>query len=123
LQITDAKDFKYLVQCAGILMAAFFEKVYDILNHVPYGRVVSYGQIAKMLGRPRAAREVGWALRACPDHLPWQRVVRADGSVAGGAHSDLRKALLESEGVKFLKDGRVDMEKCQWDAEGYDLAP
>ncbi|MDR2356341.1 MAG: MGMT family protein [Clostridiales Family XIII bacterium] len=91
----------------------FFERVYDTIARVPYGRVVSYGQIARVLGNPRAARSVGWACAACPDHLPWQRVVRADGSVAGGAFADMRRALLASEGVSFLPDGRVDMDACR----------
>ena len=65
-----------------------------------------------MLGRPRAAREVGRAMFRCPDHLPWQRVVMSDGSIAGGNHAEIRKGLLESEGVTFLPDGRVDMKLC-----------
>ena len=91
----------------------FYEQVYDIVKQVPYGKVISYGQIARVLGRPRAAREVGRAMRICPaDDIPWQRVVMADGTVAGGIHADIRKAMLESEGVIFLPDGRVDMELC-----------
>jgi methylated-DNA-protein-cysteine methyltransferase-like protein len=93
--------------------ATFFARVYDAIARVPYGRVVSYGQIARVLGNPRAARQVGWACAACPDHLPWQRVVTADGSVRGGVCADMRRALLESEGVPFLPDGRVDMEVCR----------
>jgi len=77
--------------------------------------VVSYGQIACMLGRPRAAREVGWAMSSCPEHLPWQRVVTADGSVSGGVCALLRRARLVEEGVAFLPDGRVDMDSHQWD--------
>jgi len=88
----------------------FFAQVYATVERIPCGRVVSYGQIARMLGRPRAAREVGWAMRCCPEHLPWQRVVMADGSITGGLYADLRRALLESEGVAFLPDGRVNME-------------
>jgi DNA-3-methyladenine glycosylase I len=95
----------------------FFENVYKIVAQVPRGKVVSYGQIALMLGDPRAARQVGWAMRHCPDGLPWQRVVRADGSVAGGAFSDIRAAMLGAEGVAFLPDGRVDLSLCQWTAE------
>jgi len=52
----------------------FFKQVYSIVAQIPYGKVVSYGQIARMLGRPRAAREVGWAMRCCPDFLPDGRV-------------------------------------------------
>lgn len=94
--------------------AGFFQAVYEIVAQVPRGRVVSYGQIARLLGSPRAARQVGWAMRQCPDELPWHRVVMSDGSIAGGGWSDLRRALLEDEGVPFLPDGRVDMAKCHW---------
>ena len=94
--------------------AGFFQAVYEIVARVPRGRVVSYGQIARLLGSPRAARQVGWAMRQCPDELPWHRVVMSDGSIAGGGWSDLRRALLEDEGVPFLPDGRVDMAKCHW---------
>ena len=93
----------------------FFKQVYAIVEQIPPGKVVSYGQIARMLGRPRAAREVGWAMRCCPESLPWQRVVMADGSITGGEYAELRRALLEDEGVTFLPDGRVDMGFCRWD--------
>lgn len=93
---------------------AFFSQVYEIVLQIPYGKVVSYGQIAWMLGVPRAARQVGWAMRCCPDGLPWQRVVKADGIIAGGLHPELRKALLEAEGVTFSADGRVDMKASGW---------
>ena len=95
-------------------MDRFFEQVYAILAQIPEGQVVSYGQIARLLGYPRAARQVGWAMRCCPEHLPWQRVVMADGSIAGGAFADMRRLLLEAENVTFLPDGRVDMEKNGW---------
>jgi len=95
-------------------MNTFFEQVYDIVMRIPYGNVISYGEIARVLGRPRAAREVGWAMRCCPEELPWQRVVMANGAVTGGVYAEIRRALLESEGVPFLPDGRVDMEKCRW---------
>ena len=89
----------------------FYQRVYEIVESIPYGMVISYGQIARMLGNPRAAREVGRAMRYCPEHLPWQRVVMSDGSVAGGEHAGERRKKLETEGVSFLPDGRVDMER------------
>ena len=98
-------------------MDTFFEQVYAIVRRIPEGRVGSYGQIARMIGRPRAARMVGWAMRSCPDDIPWQRVIKSDGSIAGGGFSELRRALLREEGVPFLPDGRVDMAACQWDGE------
>ena len=53
-------------------------------------------------------------MSACPEELPWHRVVKADGAIAGGEWSALRRARLLEEGVPFTKDGRVDMEKCAW---------
>jgi len=97
----------------------FFDQIYGIVEKIPYGKVVSYGQIARMLGSPRAARTVGWALSECPEHLPWQRVVKADGSIAAGGYEELRRTLLLEEGVAFLHDGRVDMEACAWDGGEY----
>ena len=95
-------------------MDRFFEQVYAILAQIPKGQVVSYGQIARLLGYPRAARQVGRAMRCCPEHLPWQRVVMADGSIAGGVFAEKRRAMLKDEGVTFLPDGRVDMNKNGW---------
>jgi len=95
----------------------FFQDVYDIVARIPKGKVVSYGQIARKLGKPRGAREVGWAMRICPEKLPWQRVVMANGSITGGEYSEIRRALLEDEGVTFLDDGRVDMDVCNFDIE------
>lgn len=96
-----------------ISLNTFFEQVYSIVSQIPRGKVASYGQISWMLGRPRSARQVGRAMRYCPQHLPWHRVVMSDGSISGGIHTNIRKALLEAEGVAFLSDNRVDM-KCRW---------
>jgi methylated-DNA-protein-cysteine methyltransferase-like protein len=95
-----------------LYMKKFFDQVYAVVEQIPYGKVISYGQIARILGRPLAAREVGWAMRHCPEHLPWQRVVMSDGSIAGGMYADIRKARLEAEGAVFLQDGRVNMQLC-----------
>ena len=96
-------------------MNPFYQQVYDIVAQVPPGKVVSYGQIARMLGRPRAAREVGRAMRLCPEGLPWQRVVMQDGAIAGGGFAQLRRAMLEAEGIAFHPDGRVDMAAFRWE--------
>ena len=95
-------------------MNPFYEKVYAMVEQIPHGKVMSYGQIARILGKPRSAREVGRAMRHCPDNLPWQRVVMRDGTIAGGMFADIRKAMLESEGATFLDDGRVDMGSCNF---------
>ncbi len=94
----------------------FNEMVYDIVARIPAGRVASYGQIAKMIGRPRCARFVGYASNNKASwHLPWHRVVFRDGSLCSGW--DEHYQLLRGEGVKFTADKKVDMEKCQWDPD------
>ncbi len=96
---------------------SFFLRVYKIVEQIPSGKVASYGQIAWMLGSPRAARQVGWAMRRCPEGLPWHRVVMADGGITGGEMSQwaaFRRSVLEGEEVGFLPDGRVDMARFQW---------
>ncbi|WP_332447022.1 MGMT family protein [Sphaerochaeta sp.] len=97
------------------IMDSFFDAVHAIVAKIPYGKVVSYGQIACMLGSPLRARTVGWAMHQCPDDLPWQRVVKSDGSLAGGDHAAIQKAILLSEGVQFIGEYRVSMQACQWD--------
>ncbi len=98
-------------------MSNFFQDVYKIVGQIPQGKVMSYGQIARILGMPRGARQVGWAMRVCPEETPWQRVVMVDGSIAGGQYADIRRAMLIEEGVIFRKDGKVDMKKCQYEGE------
>ena len=92
----------------------FFQQVYALVAQIPYGRVISYGGIAKLLGRANGARMVGWAMRRCPEQLPWHRVIKADGSIADGGEAGLRRALLAREGIPFLPDGRVDLGRCLW---------
>ena len=98
----------------------FFEQVYAVVARIPPGQVMAYGQIARVLGFPRSARQVGRAMRHCPDGLPWQRVVMADGDITGGVYAPLRRAMLEQEGVYSLPDGRVDMARCRWWGEPVD---
>jgi len=90
----------------------FAQAVYEIVASIPHGCVISYGDIARALGNPRGARQVGWAMANCPEGLPWWRVVMADGKIAGGEWAGQRRAMLEDEGVPFLPDGRVDRTQC-----------
>ena len=95
-----------------------YKRVYEVVARVPYGKVVTYGQIARHLGLPKGARLVGWAMRRCPGELPWHRVVNAQGGLSAGAHPGhrpLQRALLEDEGVSFGPDGRVDLATFGWD--------
>lgn len=92
--------------------------VYDVVRRIPRGRVATYGQIAILLGRPRGAREVGWALHACADpHVPCQRVVDRRGRLAphfGGVGPIAQRDLLESEGVRFRGEF-VDLSRSLWE--------
>lgn len=98
-------------------MSTFFKEIYHIVAQIPWGKVVSYGQIARALGAPRSARVVGWAMRGCPEGLPWHRVIKSDGSLSSGVIQDLCRDLLAGEGIKFLPDGRVDMQAYQWNIQ------
>lgn len=98
--------------------AKFFARVYALVRSIPRGRVTTYGTIALALGVPRGARTVGWALRACPDDVPWYRVVNAQGKISwrptGGYH--LQRAQLQREGVRFTREGRIDFDRFGWKA-------
>ena len=96
--------------------AGFYRRVYDLAARIPAGKCASYGQLALMLGSPRAARAVGYAMRACKDPaVPCHRVVRRDGSTVPAFGPGLQRALLEAEGVPFTADGRADLSQCRWD--------
>lgn len=99
----------------------FFDRVYSVVEQIPCGMVATYGQIAALIGAPRSARYVGYALHANPrpGETPCHRVVFADGSLARGfafGGPDAQRQLLEAEGVTFLDDGRVDLKACRWPA-------
>ena len=100
-------------------MKGFYEQVYDLVKRIPVGTVTTYGDIAKMLGRPRAARFVGYAMNASceTDDLPWHRVTFSDGRLWGGEWERVQRKLLKSEGVSFTKDGRIDVKKYRWRSE------
>ena len=94
----------------------FYERVYCLVRQIPQGKCVSYGQIALLLGSPRAARAVGYALRACREPgVPCHRVLRADGSASCAFGPGVQRSLLEAEGVAFTAEGRVDWTRSMWD--------
>ncbi|WP_282709834.1 MGMT family protein [Lancefieldella sp. Marseille-Q7238] len=103
-------------------MDSFFQRVFALVRQIPEGRVTTYGQVARMIGEPRKARYVGFAVHQSPGvagGVPCHRVVFKDGSLAPGfafGGPDAQRTLLENEGVTFLPDGRVDMKACCWEA-------
>ncbi|MFV8343376.1 MGMT family protein [Flavobacterium sp. XS2P39] len=98
----------------------FFERVYAIARQIPYGRVTSYGAIAKALGTARSARMVGWAMNASHnlEDVPAHRVVNRKGLLTGKLHFDgtnLMQQLLENEGVEVVDNQIVDFDKHFWE--------
>lgn len=96
----------------------FFQMVYDLVATIPRGKVMTYGQIARRLGGFYSGRTVGFAMRAAPAerNLPCHRVVNKKGEMAPGyafGGADRQRALLRKEGVKFTRDGAIDMFKSQ----------
>ncbi len=96
-----------------------FEQIYRLVRCIPAGKVATYGQIARMLGQPEAARTVGWAMSAVPDgsDVPWQRVINSRGTISlppGSPGAALQRALLEDEGVVFDAKGRVNLKVYGW---------
>ena len=97
----------------------FFERVYAIARQIPYGKVTSYGAIAKVLGAARSARMVGWAMNASHnlEEVPAHRVVNRKGLLTGKHHFDgtnLMQQLLESEGIEVIDNQIIDFEKHFW---------
>ena len=97
----------------------FFERVYEVARQIPYGKVTSYGAIAKVLGAARSARMVGWAMNASHDleDVPAHRVVNRNGLLTGKHHFDgtnLMQQLLESEGIVVIDNKIIDFEKHFW---------
>ena len=93
-----------------------FEKIYEVVKSIPKGKVATYGQVALLAGNPRWARVVGYALHVNPEPgaIPCHRVVNREGRVAPGfafGGEDVQRQLLESEGVIFDADGRIDLKK------------
>ena len=93
-----------------------FEKIYEVVKSIPEGKVATYGQVALLAGNPRWARVVGYALHVNPEPgiIPCHRVVNREGRVAPGfafGGEGVQRQLLESEGIVFEIDGRIDLEK------------
>ena len=97
----------------------FFESVYAVARQIPYGKITTYGAIAKVLGAARSARMVGWAMNASHnlEDVPAHRVVNRIGLLTGKHHFDgtnLMQQLLESEGIEVIENQIIDFEKHFW---------
>jgi len=99
------------------------EQVWDLVRQIPHGKVATYGKITSILPQPdgiserdyqtSASRWVGLAMAACPDDVPWQRVVNSQGKISQRPEADLQKKRLVEEGVLFVRD-KIDLHEFQW---------
>jgi methylated-DNA-protein-cysteine methyltransferase-like protein len=106
---------------------AYYKQVWNLARQVPQGKVATYGQIAQMLSPPAGVepeayqafspRWVGSAMAACPNDVPWQRVINAQGKISRRPGAERQRHLLEREGIVFVKD-RVDLKLYKWGGPG-----
>ncbi|HEY3476872.1 MAG TPA: MGMT family protein [Anaerolineales bacterium] len=102
---------------------AYYEHVWNLVRQIPHGKVATYGQIALMIPPPVGVdfdsykafspRWVGGAMAACPDDVPWQRVINSQGKISERPGAERQRELLEAEGVVFVKD-KIDLKKYGW---------
>ena len=98
---------------------SFNQRVWELVKNIPQGKVASYGQLAHMLGAPRKARHVGFALHQTPDNLvlPWHRVINSKGRISFSDHTEqylLQRAMLEAEKIRISEDGHIDFKVYGW---------
>lgn len=97
-----------------------YDRYYDVVRRIPWGRVTTYGTVAQLAERKGRARQVGYAMSALPgdSDVPWHRVVNARGEISarsgGSPGGRIQRALLEDEGVIFDAKGRIDLERFGW---------
>jgi methylated-DNA-protein-cysteine methyltransferase-like protein len=101
---------------------SFYTRVYALVRQVPYGHVVTYGQVAALLGSPQAARAVGYALRVIPPNagVPWHRVINHRGAISPRYPAQgpvVQRLLLEAEGIHFDAEDRIDLSVYRWQPE------
>jgi methylated-DNA-protein-cysteine methyltransferase related protein len=99
-------------------IALLMARVFALVRACPVGRVTTYGWLAKAVGYPRGARMAGWFMNESVPGVPAQRVINSKGELSGSwafGTPERMRSLLESEGVTFLADGRVDLKRYGWD--------
>lgn len=93
------------------------QRVYEIVRRIPRGRVMTYGQIAEILGEGYTPRTVGFVMHGSDEDTPWHRVINAQGACSTGRvvlPEDKQQRMLETEGVKFNERGRCDLARYLW---------
>ena len=98
---------------------ALFPHIHDVVRQVPRGKVTTYGDVAALVGQGCDARIVGYAMAVCPDDVPWQRVINAQGKISLKGDSAAKQRMrLEAEGIVFDDRGRIDLGRYRWGASG-----
>ncbi len=101
-----------------VVRPGFHTRVYEVVRSVPAGSVSTYGDVATLLGSPRVARHVGWALAALTDPtVPWHRIINAKGTIShrgDTGRASEQYVRLRAEGVTFNAAGRVDLRRHRW---------
>ena len=96
----------------------FSSQIISLIKRIPRGKVASYGQIAALAGNPRGARAVIWLLHSSSgkEKLPWHRVINSRGTISlqPGQGYEEQRALLESEGVVFGLQGKIELKRFKW---------
>ncbi|MEW6732606.1 MAG: MGMT family protein [Acidobacteriota bacterium] len=110
-----------MTENANMAFERVFEKVYWWVEQIPSGKVMTYGQISRLMDERLSARAVGWAMHAIPNNnrkIPWHRVINSRGGISTTKllnHApNLQRHLLEEEGVQFNKQGLIDLATYQW---------
>ncbi|MEJ7625018.1 MAG: MGMT family protein [Pyrinomonadaceae bacterium] len=103
---------------------SYRDRVYALISEIPPGKVMTYGQIALILGDAYTARTVGYVMHgADTESVPWQRVINSQGKCSTGRLTipvNLQQELLETEGVIFNDKGKCDLRECQWYPDGFE---
>ena len=97
---------------------SYRERVYKIVGEIPVGRVMTYGQIAEILGQGYTPRTIGYVMHAADTQkIPWQRVINSQGACSTGKMTlpvNLQQKILEDEGIEFNEKGRCDLGTYLW---------
>jgi len=111
-----------LHECGELLLSISltYKKIYDVVARIPSGKVATYGQVAELAGMKGHARLVGYALHNLPQNsnLPWHRVINSFGkisyAISHNTDDTLQKNLLETEGILFDQEGKIDLKQFRW---------
>jgi len=120
---SDANAARDKTEGADVNSRGYRERVFEIVRRIPPGRVMTYGQLAEILGEGYTARTVGFVMHSADQTVPWQRVINAQGACSTGrviVPPDLQQRMLISEGVVFNEKGRCDLARYRWTPEEYE---